>query len=322
MIKFPRKGKKVLILTHHNADIDAICASLALYFGFGQKGIKAEIGIPKSVSRQAKNILDKFNKEVIINPDPTKYDCIFLLDASIPEQIYPVKLDSSMDISIIDHHENKKIKGRQEFVSPRRKATCELMIKVLRDNKVLITKDIANLLLAGIISDTNHFKLADITTFKLVIQLIKYGASLSYAFSLTYNPPDFNERIAKLKGAKVSKLYLIGDILVSFSYVDSHEAAVARGLLGLGADIANVICKRENELRISARANPRLVQELNLNLAKDIFEYIGEFIGGSGGGHDAAGSANSNKPELAEKAEEEILKKLEEKLGKKAKKIF
>ncbi|MCK4429171.1 MAG: DHH family phosphoesterase [Candidatus Aenigmarchaeota archaeon] len=315
MIKFP-EYRKIILLTHHNADIDAICSSTALLYGLEQKNIRAKIGVANSVAKQAKSVLEYAGTKVIINPTLENYDVIFVLDTAVPEQLEPMKLPKDKEIIVIDHHENTKIKGTEELIAPRRKATCELILKVLKDNDVRITKKIANLLLAGIISDTNHFKFADNVTFKLVSELLTYHADLSFVFDLIHNPPEFKERLAKLKGIRNLEIYRTNNCLIAALEVKEFEAAVARGAIALGADISIVFAEMESELRVSARANARIVRDANLNLGQEIFSKIGDIAAGSGGGHDAAGSLNTPDKDKKKEIRKFIFEKLEEKIGK------
>ena len=314
MIKFPR-GKKTIIITHHNADIDAVSSSAALFLGLKQKNIIAEIGVPNSIAKQSRQVLWYSGCEIKINPSLKEYEAIFILDTGVPEQLAPLKVPTDKTIFIIDHHENLRLKGDYEYVSPRRKATCELILKVLKDNNVKIDKRIATLLLAGIVSDTNHFKFADRVTFKLVSELLRYKADLSLVYELVYNPPEFPERLSKLKGYKNLEIYQKDEYLIAFSEVDNHEAAVARGLLSLGANISVVFTEREDELRVSSRADIKTINRQKINLGQDIFSKLEYIAGGNGGGHDAAGSLNTPNKDKKKEIKEFILKKLEEKFG-------
>ncbi len=315
MISFP-KGKKIAILVHHNADIDAIGSATALLFGFRQKNIRATIGVPNSVARQARKLLIYSESKVKINLNLEDYDVLFILDTPVLEQLYPIKIPKGKEIYVIDHHENTRIRGTEEYISPRRKATCEMLLKVLKDNNVRINKKIADLLLAGIVSDTNHFIFGDKITFKIVVELLNYKADLRFVLNLVNNPPKISERFAKLKGSENLEIYRSKNYLIVFSEVQSHEAAVARGLLSLGADVSIVFIEKENELRISARANKRIVSSKNLNLSRDIFSKLREISGGGGGGHDAAGSLNTPEKDKKEEIKKFIFERLEEKLEK------
>lgn len=315
MIRFP-KGKKIAILVHHNADIDAIASATALLLGFGQKNIRAGIGIPNSIARQAKKLLVYSGCNIKINPDLNNFDVVFILDTAVPEQLHPIKIPIDKEIYVIDHHENTRIIGTEEYISPRRKATCEMILKVLKDNNVRIDKKIANLLLAGIVSDTNHFRLADKVTFKLVVELLNYNADLKFVLDLVNNPPEFSERLTKLKGSKNLEIYRYKDYLIVFSEVHNHEAAVARGLVSLGADVSVVFTEKKDELRVSARASRTIISKENLNLGQNIFSKLKEVSGGNGGGHDAAGSLNTYHKERKSNIKKFIFEKLEENLGK------
>ena len=94
------KNKKILILTHHNADIDAMSSIISLHLGLKQKGIKTFLGVSQSISRPAKKISKDF--EINKNPDCKDYDYIILVETSVPEQLKGVS-NLRADI-IIDHH--------------------------------------------------------------------------------------------------------------------------------------------------------------------------------------------------------------------------
>ena len=89
-----------------------------------------------------------------------------------------------------------------------------------------------------------------------------------------------------------AKITRINDILLVTSEVSNYEASAARALVDLGADIAIIIAdKGKNEVRASARANPKLKKIQGFNLGK-IMEEAGEKFQGGGGGHILAAGLN------------------------------
>ncbi len=309
------KGKKILILTHHNADIDAVCSSMALFYALGKLHIQSRMGIPKSISRQGKKLLSSQRLRADLNPDVTKYDTVFLLDTAVPEQIKPVKIKKAKELIIIDHHETSKLDADQKRIDTKKKSTCNLLLEILKENKIKVTKRMAKLMLAGIVADTKHLRLAELNTFKDIVYLMETGAKLSRVMSLVSVPPDYSEKVAKLKAITNTHVYKGGRWLIATCNVKSHEAAVARGLLKLGADVSIVAAKKRKEIRISGRANTAVLGKNNMNLARDVFSEVGELIGGSGGGHDAAGSANGPDVEKLDESVNRCLQLVSNKLG-------
>lgn len=301
--------KKVLVLTHHNADLDAIASAIALAEGLKQLKTEASIGVAESVSKAAQNISKDYN--IMINPDCKDYDKIILVETSVPEQLRGVK-NLRADI-VIDHHPKGKLTEKAVcFIDEKATSSSEMIYNILKELKCEIDKNLAKVIVAGIIADTAYLRLANKETFKTLLELLEKGFEYSDVLKLMEIPKEASENIAVLKAAKRMELYKFGDLITAFSVLSSHEAAACRGLIKLGADVAVVFAKKEDELRISSRAKEKIL-DYKLDLS-EVFKEVGKMIEGSGGGHNLAGSANG-KPKNTEEVKKFILKKLTEKLG-------
>lgn len=308
------KGK-TLILTHHNADIDAVGSCLALKFGLQQLGINADLGVPESVSKPAKKLAENHFK---IDPDCNNYDNIVLIDTSVPLQLKGVK-NPRADI-IIDHHpEGPLAKNAVCLIEPEARSSAQLILKILKQLNCRIDKEIAKYILAGITADTAHLRLAEKEEFITIAELLETGIKYSDILELLQTPSDSSEHIACLKAASRITCFKIKDILLVFSRVKSHEAAACRSLIKTGADIA-VVANSKNTVRISSRAKPRVL-EFGIDLS-EIFKEVGKIINGTGGGHNLAGSANGKDKNKINDAFKYIRKEIEKKLKSNAKKII
>jgi phosphoesterase RecJ-like protein len=314
-----KKVKNILILTHHNADVDGVGSALALQEGLKQKKIKSKVGAAESVSKYAQNLVKGY--EILIDPGVKGYDLIFVVDTSSPEQLEPIKISEAEKILVLDHHIPGKLEkiAKSSVIDPEAKSSAEMVYELLKEMKIKITPEIAVFLISGIVTDTAHLGFADKGTFELLTELLdKSGKGYQEILHILHTPIDFSERVARLKAAKRLDSYRIGETLVVFSRVGSFEAGVARSFLKLGADIAIVACLQKGKIRISGRCRNYLTDKIHL---AEIFSKINDIIDGSGGGHDAAASANGKKPQNMEKAFRKILNLIEERLGEKAKKL-
>ena len=89
-IKALTEGKKsILILTHHNADIDAVASALALHVGLKQLGIETDIGVAEDRAKPTHKLAAGFAFN--IDPDCSAYDTVILVETSVPEQLASVK---------------------------------------------------------------------------------------------------------------------------------------------------------------------------------------------------------------------------------------
>lgn len=311
-----RQAKRVLILTHHNADIDAAGSLLGLQTGLKQLGIDADAGVSESISRSAHLLCEEH--KILIDPDCFDYDLVILVDTAVKEQLRGVK-NLRADI-ILDHHlAGELAEGAVCIIEPDTRSTAQIVFKLLLALGCKIDKKIARFLAAGIVADTAHLKLADIDSLEVLLSLLRTGVKLADVLKLISREVDVSEAIACLKAAQRTKVYRIGDITLAVSAIASHEAAACRALIRAGADIAVVGAKKEKELRISSRAKDKILG-FNIDLA-EIFKEVGKIIAGAGGGHNLAGSANGKNKEAFQQAINFIIKEIEKKIKKRAKKL-
>lgn len=300
------KNKKVLILTHHNADIDAIASAISLKKCLNQFNVKSFIGVAESVSKAAKNIAKDY--EILIDPDCKDFEYVIIVETSVPEQLKSIK-NLKADL-IIDHHPKGKLAEKAVcLIDEKEKSTSQLIYKIMKKLNCKFSKNTQKIIAAGIIADTAHLRLADKEVFKILSEL---DIDFSEVFKLLEIPQDVSEKIAILKATRRMDLYKFNDIILAISNLASHEAAACRGILRLGADIAVVITKKKKEMRISSRAKNKILK-YNLDLS-EVFKEVGKFIEGSGGGHDLAGSANGKAKDIF-KTKKLVLNLISKKLG-------
>jgi len=101
-----------------------------------------------------------------------------------------------------------------------------------------------------------------------------------------------SERIARVKSAQRLRFEKIDRWLVATSFVGSYHASAARALIALGAHLAIVAGKRNDDLTVSFRCTREFAQESGLHLGTDLASEIGRQMGGMGGGHATAAGAN------------------------------
>ncbi|MCD6367833.1 MAG: DHH family phosphoesterase [Candidatus Aenigmarchaeota archaeon] len=314
-----RNRDNFIILTHHNADVDAIASSLTMKEILLSMGKKVDVGVAESVSEVARKFLNE-NDGILIDPSVEGYDTILVVDTSSPEQLMPIEIPESKHKIVIDHHiPGALISGSNSLVIPESTSCSEIIYELSKKLNLNLSSRSMFLLASGIVYDTAHLRNANLKTLKTLVELLeRSGHEFKEILSLLSTDIDISEKIAILKSYKRMEAYRIGDVLVAFSHAGSFEASVARNLLRSGADIAIVGAPRKNLIRISGRMKHHLRNKINL---AEIFSNIQNIIDGSAGGHDVAASANGKKPENMKKAFNKILRMLEEKLGNKSKTI-
>jgi len=293
-------AKLVLLLCHHNADPDAICAA----FAFSQllerlrPKLEIEIAAAQGLSRLSKFMLKSLPVKLTAQPRIEKADLIVLLDTNTIQQLDEwserVKASNS-SLIVIDHHASHPETERLATMcvtNEEASSTCEIVYRFFKELGVELTEVEAKALFLGIAFDTRHFVIATSTTLKIVADLIDAGVNVQETLPLLSLPIDYSERIARLKAGRRVKLLRIDDWLIALSHVSAYQASAARALIGLGAHVAIVAGQRGDALQVSLRSSRDFYKKTGIHLGRDIAKPLGEYLHGMGGGHSVSAGAN------------------------------
>ena len=292
--------KLIVLLCHHNADPDAICAA----FAFSQllqrlrPELEIEIAAAQGPSRLSKFMLKSLPVELTPQPRIEKADLIVLLDTNTIQQLDEwserVKASNS-PLIVIDHHASHPETERLAtmcVVDEEASSTCEIVYRFFKDAEVELTEVEAKALFLGIAFDTRHFIIATSTTLKIVADLIDAGVNAQETLPILSLPMEYSERIARLKAGRRVKLLRINDWLIALSHVSAYQASAARALIGLGAHVAIVAGQKGDMLQVSLRSSRDFHKKTGIHLGRDIAKPLGEYLHGMGGGHSVSAGAN------------------------------
>jgi len=306
------------VLCHQNADPDALGSAIALKDLLESLNSQVNVEIfSDSINNLAFYLKDYTNTNVVTELCEKNLDLLFIVDANNLVQLGSMSplVEFAEEKVIIDHHEphSQTPEITDYFITLEElSSTSEIIYNLFKMLEVKISPKSAFALMAGIIFDPRRFSFVSSNTFSIVSDLIIRGANYDDALSLFVSEMDISEKTARLKASQRAKITRINDLLLVTSEVSTYEASAARALIDLGADIAIVIAdKGKNEVRASARANPKMKKIQSFNLGK-IMEEAGEKFQGGGGGHIlAAGLNGKGDPkeiiqEITEKIEKTI----------------
>ena len=278
--------EKLLLVIHHHADVDSIGSAIALKTVFPEAVICESDGI----SSHGQNIVKIANEEIQKLPD--EWDgTLIALDSPNPEHCGP--LPKAKNIIVIDHH--TKIEGWPEGTEiihqPEKTSTAEIILGLITELNLEISKLCATVLLCAIYTDTGQFRHANAFTFNAASKLCNSGANPQEVITMLDRERPLIQKTTFLKAAQRMKWRQEGKWIIATSLVNSFESGSARLLIILGADIAIVGSgTKKGEMRISTRASNNLVSQ-GFNLS-NILESIAEENGGSAGGHPGAAGYN------------------------------
>jgi len=274
--------KNPIFLCHRNADPDAIGSAYALREVFG-----GTIGIIDSVDRISTTLLNYLETKPIRRQNISEYDITVVLDTSTHVQLDGIELGK---YCLIDHHTtNNLLKNAEFYIHQPTSSTAEIIYTLLHEAGHSFSVEMGIALIAGIITDTGHFKHATPDAMRITASLleeagVQYGEVLDL---LASTPHDVSMRIAMMKTAMRARIVRVGgNWIIATSHVSSFNGAAAATLVNIGADVAFVASAVGDNVRISSRAR-RAAIEKGVTLGRMLDE-MGKTHGGTGGGHDGA----------------------------------
>lgn len=166
-----KKYNKIVIARHVGADPDALGSSIALRDviknTFPNKQVYA-VGYPASKFKYLGN-LDKFTEDM--------YDDALLIVTDTPDKkrIDGVDVDRFKYSIKIDHHPYIETYSNLEWIDDKASSASQMIIELVFNTKLKMTKEAAEKLYIGLVADTNRFLFYYTTpkTFDLVSKLIK-----------------------------------------------------------------------------------------------------------------------------------------------------
>lgn len=244
---------------------------------------------------------------------PTKLGGVIVVDAAAPDQT-GVQLPDA-PICVLDHHATDGWELRERDCSLKwdvRSTTTMVAGFLLTHRPSVLTPQVCEFLLAGLVTDTGRFRHANAQSFRIASDLIATG-SLDYAAFLEQLESEHmssSDRGAVLRGLQRAEMTEAGPWSVIRTSAGTLEGRVASTLNSLGSDAVVVVRHRNGETRMTGRS-PRASVLKGVHLG-NVMERVAEQIGGHGGGHNgAAGWSGPNDPVEAESAFLNALAQLE-----------
>lgn len=270
--------KKILITTHQRPDGDAIGSSLALFHFLKKKSHEVNLITPTDYPDFLKWMPG--DEHVVIfedKKDESKKivdaaEIIFCLDFNKLNRIDDLgKLiqNSSAPKILIDHHLEADEFARYSFLNVKATSTSELVYDFILqlDEKNLIDASIATCLYAGILTDTDRFRIPTTSAHvhRIVADLIELGVDYTNIYQQIYET--FSENRLRFVGYCLrEKLEVFNDLksgIIALEKDDMNrfhcqlgdtENLVNYALWIKGLKVSALIIQRPNEVKISMRS--------------------------------------------------------------------
>lgn len=215
----------VFITAHNRPDFDAIgsLVGMALICKKNKKDCYIIVDddfskLDNGTKKLLESVKESFN--VIRSKDApvlmTKNSSLIVLDANkeylISEKVKEI-LPIFHNIVVIDHHkpDDKTIKTKYLFIDDKLSSASEEVSRLLFSYGVKLSPDYANMLLAGIILDTNKFtKNASQSTFDVVSKLISKGANATQANNMFSEDYESDKKMLRIVNNAAFQTYSYG----------------------------------------------------------------------------------------------------------------
>ena len=184
-----REHQRFAVLSHVRPDGDALGSQLALALSLQELGKTVRVW-------NEDGMLEKYSflphAQLLTKPPATKedVDLVVALDTAVQTRL-GTALDAvgSAKMTInIDHHPSNPAYGDLVYVDPASPATGQILFELIADQKLPLTKEIAENLYVAISTDTGSFQYPNTTarTFEIAAELIRTGVDVGRVSQLLY----------------------------------------------------------------------------------------------------------------------------------------
>jgi len=294
--KIIKQSKTFFIAGHVKPDGDSIGSALALKSVLTGIGKKAGVYCSDNIPLYLKFLKDvnKIKKSVKNNEI---FDCAIILESvnfsRMGDIITP---QQAKKIINIDHHVMFSNFGAVNYIVPDSSSTAELVLNIFEHMKIKLTKDEAECLYTGVVTDTGRFQQLNTTANSHIAaaKLIEYGASPAYVRKQVYE----NNSLASVKllgsalssmqtacNGKMAYMILTRDMFKKIGAKEDETESIINFTMSVEGVKVGCIFKEvdKNTTKISFRSVKNF----------DVLEIVRKF--GGGGHKNAAGcTINSN----------------------------
>ena len=282
------KAQRVGIVSHIHPDGDAVGSVLGLGLALEAAGKHVWMALPHDVPETFRFLPGAGRIRTFI-PEEARPELLISVDAGSRDRLgETIPPDWPVDINI-DHHATNTRFAALNLVEPEAPSTTSILARYLPAWGFPLNRDVATVLLAGLITDTLGLRTDAVTpdTLRLVAVLMEHGAPLHDLFYETLVAKSF----ASLKywGFGLRRMMRYGPLV--WSWVTAQDRALAGYETEDDADVVNQLLRaREAQVALIfvERRGPRVKMSWRAKPGLDVAPLAEQF---GGGGHAAAAGA-------------------------------
>lgn len=304
------QAERLVLLTHISPDVDGLGSMLSLARALEEKEKKVTRFLSEPLPKDFPFLYD--TDKVTISADWKSADMVVALDCGEIKRTGVANQLQDLDIPLvnIDHHPQPNPFGEISFVDHKRSSTAEIVYHLLGEMNVEIDKSLADMLLAGIVCDTQGFQVASTSAEVLQISsaLMRRGARMPIIAKDLFRVKPITA--LKLWGRVLDRMRVDGGTGMVYSVVKQKDFkeldARPHDLEGV-VDLINSVSEGRFSMLLSEDGDNVVKGSLRSEEFKKIdVSKIAELFGG--GGHKLA-SGFRTKGKLEEKEGKWVIKK-------------
>ena len=212
----------ILITGHINPDGDAIGSALALKLLLDSMDVVSTVAF--DITGNLPSNLNHLPYELITTATEESYKTVFVFDCGNPSRLgklEPLVLNSDK-VVVVDHHIDPTF-GDLQIIDSKAASTTQVLYRVFKDEGLIITKDIADCLMTGLITDTGRFQYSntDEEVFTIAADLMSLGSNLSMISEKIYGSIEINA--LKLQSAIIDRLEINKELKFIYSIVYQED---------------------------------------------------------------------------------------------------
>ena len=186
-------GLPILITGHVNPDGDAIGSALALKLLLDSMHIDSTVSF--DITGDLPSNLNHLPYDLITTPKLDSFDTVFVFDCGNSSRLGDLEelVLNSSKVVVVDHHIDPTF-GDIQIIDPKAASTTQVLYRIFKEEELPISKEIADCLMTGLITDTGRFQYSNTNAevFAIASDLMDRGSQLSLISENIYGSIELN----------------------------------------------------------------------------------------------------------------------------------
>jgi bifunctional oligoribonuclease and PAP phosphatase NrnA len=226
VIEALREHERFLVVTHENPDGDALGSLRAITLGLRALGkdvvtyLSGDGPLPAEYA-----FLDLEDLQRTLPPDLSER-VLVAVDCASARRIAPEEtaVSGARLVVDIDHHHDNTRFGTENLIVADASSTAEIVRDVLRELGVDLTREIAEALYVGLVTDTGRFQYSNTTpkALRLAAELVEAGVDVHGIFREVYESVQFAKLKLLARALERAQLYEGGRLVVTYLVKDDY----------------------------------------------------------------------------------------------------